>query len=254
MKLHHIAISSVLLLLCHTKAFATWSVIVLDAKTATIGVAGASCTNEVSGIAKIITGKGAIVAQAYSDDSITNRGLELLKKEAPPSEILQVLRDEAFDKEPSFRQYGIVTFAHYDAPVAFTGADISADGHSATAVSPGVSVQGNTLAGTNVVAEVHKAVTAAKKANQPIEVILMTALEVGSKFGGDRRCGAQTATTAFLQVVRPVDTYCSHLLVKTGGIKKGGPNATKVVRKEFDRSRSEMTNNKCMEVAVYPKD
>ena len=254
MKSLRVGLSSVLLLLCHAKAFATWSVIVLDAKTKTIGVAGASCTNEVSGIAKIITGKGAIVAQAYSDDGVTKRGVERLSKGASPAEILQTLQDVTFDKELSSRQYGIVTFAHYANPAAFTGKDISADGNSATATSPGVSVQGNTLASQNVVAEVHKAIIAARQANRPIEDILISALEVGSEFGGDRRCGLQTATTAFLQVVGSKDNVCSTLLLRTGGIEQGGASATKVIRRELDRLRSAAAHNKCLEVFVVPKD
>jgi hypothetical protein len=95
---------------------------------------------------------------------------------------------------------------------------------------------------------------AARKKGLSIEEVLMIALEVGSKFGGDSRCGVQTATTAFIQIVKPSDTYCSHLFLRTGGIKKGGPNATKVIRKELNRLKKELANNKCIEVAIFPKD
>ncbi|MFN8355466.1 MAG: DUF1028 domain-containing protein [Spirosomataceae bacterium] len=249
-----IALIIVAMLFCQIKANATWSIIILDAKTKTVGVAGASCTFEVSGIAKIITGKGAIIAQAYSDDGITNRGLELLRKNATPLEILKVLQDKDFDKEVAFRQYGIVTFEHYDNPVVFTGDSISYYPYAATATSPGISVQGNTLADKKVVEEVHKAVLEGRKKNLSLEELLMMALEVGSKYGGDRRCGVQTATTAFIQIVRPKDTYCSSLMLRTGGIKTGGPNATKVIRNELNKLKKELANNKCTEVAIFPKD
>ena len=238
----------------HISAFATWSIIVLDNKTQTIGVAGASCTFQVSGIAKIITGKGVIIAQAYSDDGITNKGIDLLRNNASPLDILQALKDTTFDKEVTFRQYGILTFNHYDKPITFTGDSISYYPYAATSTSPGISVQGNTLADKKVVEEVHKAVLEARKKNLSMEEILMIALEAGSKFGGDKRCGTQTATTAFIQIVKPTDTYCSYLLLRIEGIKKGGLNAIKVIRKELNRLSTQLANNKCTDVAIYPKD
>jgi uncharacterized Ntn-hydrolase superfamily protein len=245
---------SISLLILQIKVFATWSIIVLDNKTKTIGVAGASCTFEVSGIAKIITGKGVIIAQAYSDDGITNVGLALMRKGASPAEILKALKDSASDREVPFRQYGILTFNHYDNAITFTGDSISYYPFAATATSPGISVQGNTLADKRIVEEVHKAVVAAREKGLNMEEILMIALEVGSKFGGDSRCGIQTATAAFIQIVKPSDTYCSHLLLRVGGIKKGGPSAVIVIRKELDKIKNDLANNKCTDVAISPKD
>lgn len=244
----------ILLFLLSTKALATWSVILLDSATMTIGVAGASCTFQVYGIAKIITGKGAIIAQAYSDDGITNQGLEMLRQGAHPSEISNKLINTGIDREVPFRQYGIATFSDYRNPVTFTGDNISYYPFAATASSPGVCVQGNTLADSLVVHEVYKAVIAARNRGLSMEETLMRALETGSKYGGDSRCGRQTATTAFIQVVKPTDTYCSYMSLRTDGIKKGGPNAVAVIRKELDRLKKELPRNICTELAVYPRD
>jgi uncharacterized Ntn-hydrolase superfamily protein len=236
------------------KAFATWSVILLDSATKTIGVAGASCTFQVYGIAKIITDKGAIIAQAYSDDGITNQGLEMLRQDASPREILNKLINTGIDREVPFRQYGIATFSDYNNPATFTGDSISYYPFAATASSPGVCVQGNTLADSLVVREVYKAVAAARDKGLSMEEVLMIALEVGSKYGGDNRCGSQTATTAFIQIVKPTDTYCSYLSLRTDGIKKGGPNPVTVIRKELDKLKKQLPKYKCTELAIYPKD
>jgi uncharacterized Ntn-hydrolase superfamily protein len=233
---------------------ATWSIAILDLATKTIGVAGASCTDNVMGVAKIITGKGVLVAQAYSDDNITGKGLDMIRQGASPSEILKALTNPAFDKEVTSRQYGIVTFNYFNSPVTYTGDSISAYPFAATASCPGICVQGNTLADVKVVEEVYKAVLQARKNNISLEETLMIALEVGSKYGGDRRCGSQTATTAFIQIVKPTDTYCSYLDLHTGSIKKGGPNATMVIRKELNRLKQQLPENKCTEVGIYPKD
>lgn len=249
-----LVLTCISLLILQMNVFATWSIIVLDNKTQTIGVAGASCTFQVSGIAKIITGKGVIIAQAYSDDGITNVGLALLRKNASPADILRALRDSASDREVPFRQYGIATFNHYSHPITFTGDSISYYPYAATATSPGISVQGNTLADKKVVEEVHKAVLAARKNNLSMEETLMIALEVGSKFGGDSRCGTQTATTAFIQIVKPTDSFCSYLMLRIEGIKKGGLNAVKVIRKELNKIKKDLVHNKCTDVAIYPKD
>lgn len=234
--------------------FATWSILVLDSNTRTIGVAGASCTFQVYGIAKIITGKGAIIAQAYSDDGITNQGLEMLRNGASPKDILNKLINSGIDREVPFRQYGIATFNYYNNPVTFTGDSISYYPFAATASGPGISVQGNTLADSIVVREVYKAVIAARNKGLEITEVLMIALEVGSKYGGDNRCGTQTATTAFIQIVKPTDTYCSYLRLRTDGIKKGGPNAVKVIKQELNRLKKQLRENKCTEIAIYPKD
>jgi len=244
----------ILLFLLSTKIFATWSVIILDSTTRTIGVAGASCTFQVYGIAKIITGKGAIIAQAYSDDGITNQGLDMLRQGASPKDILNKLINTGIDREVPFRQYGIATFDYYGSPVTFTGDSISYYPFASTVSAPGVCVQGNTLADSLLIREVYKAVVAARNKGLSMDEVLMIALEVGSRYGGDRRCGSQTATTAFIQIVKPTDTYCSYLDLRTGGIKKGGLNAVHVIRKELNRLKNQFPNNKCTEVAIYPKD
>jgi len=235
-------------------SFATWSIILLDSKTRMIGVAGASCTFQVSGIAKIITGKGAIVAQAYSDDGITNQGLELLRQGASPAKILDQLIHRSNDREVPFRQYGIVTFDAYDNPATFTGDSIKFYPFAAVMSAPGISIQGNTLADSIVVREVYKAVVAARDKGFSMEDVLIAGLEAGSKFGGDRRCGIQTATTAIIQIVNPTDTYCSYILLRSDGIKKGGMNAVSVIKKELIRSKEQFRKHKCTDIAIYPKD
>src|SRR5437762_619434 len=190
-RIFEMTLTLISLLFLSSKVFATWSVAILDSTTKTIGVAGASCTFNVVGIAKIITGKGVLMAQAYSDDNISGKGLEMIRQGAAPNEILKALTDPTFDKEVPFRLYGIATFNYFENPVTFTGDSISVYPFAATESSPGICVQGNTLADLNVVKELYKAVSEARKKFLNMEETLMIALEVGSKYGGDRRCGSQ---------------------------------------------------------------
>src|SRR4051812_8529308 len=113
MKIFKIALIYFVVFFSSSGVFATWSVAILDSATRTIGVAGASCTFNVVGIAKIITGKGVLMAQAYSDDNVSNKGLDMIRQGASPTEILKALTDRTFDKEVAFRQYGIATFNYF---------------------------------------------------------------------------------------------------------------------------------------------
>ena len=235
-------------------AFATWSIILLDPATKTIGVAGASCTGSVFGVAKVITGVGAMTAQAYQDEEIVGKGLNLMRKGATPNEILQLLKDPSIDKQLYLRQYGIATFKDYNSPVTFTGDSILYFPYAAAISSPGICVQGNTLADSSLVREVYKAVKEARNKGLSMEESLILALEVGSKLGGDRRCGSQTAQSAFIQIVKPDDHYYSYLSLSIACLNKGGKNPIKVLRTEYDKIKDHLSDNMNTEIIIVPKE
>jgi uncharacterized Ntn-hydrolase superfamily protein len=68
-----------------------------------------------------------------------------------------------------------------------------------------VLVQGNILAGPDVLDRAMAAIQAARAAGKPMEEVLLAGLKAGADAGGDSRCGAQRATTAFLVVAKPGD-------------------------------------------------
>jgi uncharacterized Ntn-hydrolase superfamily protein len=69
----------------------------------------------------------------------------------------------------------------------------------------GVSVQGNTLASDNELKIIMEAVEKGQNELLNIAEILIRALEAGSTAGGDKRCGEQKASSAFIIVARPGD-------------------------------------------------
>jgi uncharacterized Ntn-hydrolase superfamily protein len=69
----------------------------------------------------------------------------------------------------------------------------------------GVLVQGNILTGPAVLDRAMGAIQAARKAGKPMEDVVLAGLKAGADAGGDLRCGAQRATSAFLAVARPGD-------------------------------------------------
>lgn len=88
-------------------SYATWSIIAIDYKTRQIGIVGASCTFDVSGITSIIPGKGAVVVQAVSDYFARMKGVELINKGMNLSDIPDVMKDERFNSEK--QQYGLIS-------------------------------------------------------------------------------------------------------------------------------------------------
>ena len=242
-----------LVLFCHLGLNATWSIVVLDSTTHTIGIAGASCTYNVYGIGRFMSGQGVIISQAYGNREAGTEALKMIHHEEPPSSILNQIATSEFDNELHNRQYAVVTFAHYDSPVTFTGDSIR-DASVNAFTAPGISVQGNSLANEKVLYNVFKAVVQARERGDSMEDILMAGLEVGSRNGGDGRCGDQTARSAFLVVAGPEDVDCSYLDIRVIGIDKGGSNAVHHVKENVSILKKRLSKHKCTELLIVPKD
>jgi uncharacterized Ntn-hydrolase superfamily protein len=221
-----------LLLCCRLSALATWSVILADPVSKKIGIAGASCTYNCYGIGKIVPGKGAIVVQAMSNKFAREKGVKMIMADASPQEIMQALSDPLFD--PEKQQYGVVSFLYLSSPMAFTGS--ATHPWQGTLTAEGVAIQGNTLANEQTIQAIMEAVLQGQQQQLPIEEILMLALEAGSAAGGDKRCGNQRATSAFIMVARPTDKLKKpYLNLQFFGQKKGGMNAVVLLRGKYEK-------------------
>nr|WP_236675820.1 DUF1028 domain-containing protein [Chryseolinea lacunae] len=217
------------LIISHT-AQATWSVIIIDSATGTIGIAGASCSPNCYGIGHIVPGVGAIVVQAMSNNDARERGVEMIVANATPDQIIAALRNPSFD--PERQQYAVLTLRHLE-PSTYTGTQTHSLGGALTA--PGISVQGNTLTTDSVLQNVMDAVVDGQRQHLSFEDVLMKALEAGSDAGGDNRCGEQRATSAFITIYKKERESKPHLDLNTFGQKKGGQNAVYLLRKRYDR-------------------
>lgn len=80
-------------------ASATWSIVVLDRKTNTIGVAGASCTDYVYGIMGLLPGKGVLIAQATSNEPSIQIGMKLLGEGVSADSVWRIIGEPAFDPQ-----------------------------------------------------------------------------------------------------------------------------------------------------------
>jgi uncharacterized Ntn-hydrolase superfamily protein len=223
-----------------TLTMTTWSVVGVDAKTGDVGVAMASCVPNTfaDALAALVPGKGAASTQAAFDIDNRNKIFAALKEGAPASDIIHRIADSTVDKRLGSRQYGVVTIKNGRAETAgFTGQPML-DGAIAPSskrwagvrgnAERGVSVQGNTLASSEVVTNALEAfVWEDPTGFNWLSDRLMRAIEAGSRAGGDVRCNndstRQTAATAMIVVARGSDA--PHATEKIGMSDQGTPQA-----------------------------
>ncbi len=212
-------------------AHATWSVIAVDRATGEIGIAGASCTFDVQGIASIVPGKGAIVVQAASSYFARIKGVELMGGSATPEQIMVAMRDEQF--EPEKQQYGVISLDGETVPLVYSGMLIKDWNGSKTAHD--VAVLGNILVGEGVVKNAFDSFN--NNRDQSLSGRLMLALSAGEQAGGDNRCGSQYARSAFISVYNPKDGAI--LKFSVHGIEQGGQPAVGLLREQFENRKNQ---------------
>lgn len=207
-------------------AAATWSIVAVDAKTGEVGSAGASCTANVAGIARLIPGKGAIVAQAASNMAAKELGAALIAQGKAARHVIAVISAKSFDPHAAHQQYGVAVLDNRVTPstAAYTGTMTAVStGHR---LGPDVAVQGNILVHEQVFDSVMSAFERARRAGEPLSARLMAALNAGSIAGGDARCGAKTAQSAYLGVAQkndPADRPSLRIIVTTDRTDSSNP-------------------------------
>jgi uncharacterized Ntn-hydrolase superfamily protein len=221
----------------NTKLFATWSIIVIDSTTKEIGIAGASCTKNCYGIGDIVPGKGAIIVQAMSNNQARTKGMQMILTDHSPAEIISALQDPLFD--PMRQQYAVVTLKHFLQPATYSGD--STNFFKGARTGPGISVQGNTLMNDQVLEKIFAAALQGQQDKLPIDRILMLALEAGAAAGGDKRCGEQRATSAFV-VVAKAGNRKPYLNLVIFGQARGGQNAVAMLRNKYERWSKKHSN------------
>ncbi len=172
----------------------TFSIVARDPATGELGVAVESKYFSVGSVVPWArAGVGAVATQALAKTTYGSEGLRLMQAGKSPREALDILA--AADERREQRQVGMID-AH-GRTAAFTGAECFPwCGHRE---GEDFCVQGNLLAGEQVLAAMAEAFERARKIDgTALADWLMAALEAGQAAGGDRR-GEQSAA---LLVVR----------------------------------------------------
>jgi len=267
-------LAAFMLLVGPTTAFATWSVIALDAATGQVIIASATCVRQagfpqrqpnpardlMDVQAVIIPGVGVAACQAGVDNTRENQMLVYneLRKGTLPAQILEMLKkDPAIER----RQFGIIAMPNGD---TITGrnnrAGFNGSGNSQSSLFFGGSVgdihyqvQGNTLLGYQVV---HTAALAFTRATGTMADRVMAAMEAADVNGGDHRCNCgnnpldfvpcdnKTAHVAYIAIANKSDAlgvthndgiYHAYISVTDDNTKKGeSGNPVKTLRMRYD--------------------
>lgn len=221
-----ISLAIFLVLAGHSAAFATWSVIALDARTGQVIIASATCVRQ-AGFPKrepnaardlmdvqavVVPGVGVAACQAGVDNTRENQMLVYseLKKGTSPADIIELLK-----KDPNVerRQFGIVAMPNGGTITARNNrAGFNGSGNSRSSlffggqVGPDIfyQVQGNTLLGDQVV---HLAALAFTRATGNLADRVMAAMEAADANGGDHRCNCGNNPIEFV----PCDNKTAHV-------------------------------------------
>ncbi|WP_420412485.1 DUF1028 domain-containing protein [Roseibium sp.] len=222
-------------------ASATWSVVAVDPVTGEAGGAAATCTPWAAAIIGVVPGKGVIVTQAQSNKTARRLGEKLLQEDMPPSAIIAAITHPEFDPNYNRQQHGIASLVAGGRTAGFTGRRTAA--YTGDLQGTHVSVQGNILTGLDVLTAGLEAFEAAE--NDPENTFadrLLKALEAGAEKGGDRRCGDQTALSAYLVVYEKDDPPGQPSLeFSASQLIRGGESAVKLLREKYDCFRQEKT-------------
>ena len=177
----------------------TFSIAACDLDEKTWGVAVASKFPAVGAVVPWAkAGAGAVATQSFANTSFGPRGLELLADGLSAEDVLSGLL--ADDPEREHRQVGIVDAQ--GGAATFTGLACFAWAGGVT--GPGYAIQGNILAGEQIVPAMQKAFL---EAQGDLPDRLYSALLAGDRTGGDRR-GRQSAA---IYVVKPKGGYGGYL-------------------------------------------
>ena len=173
----------------------TFSIVACDLGEKAWGVAVASKFPAVGAVVPWAqAGAGAVATQSYANTSFGPRGLELMAAGLSAEATLAKLLEG--DEEREKRQVGLVDAQGHAA--TFTGYECFAWAGGLT--GPGYAIQGNILAGEQVIGAMQKAFLETKGS---LPSRLHAALLAGDRAGGDRR-GRQSAA---IYVVKPNGGY-----------------------------------------------
>jgi uncharacterized Ntn-hydrolase superfamily protein len=173
----------------------TFSIIAYDSDEKAWGIAVASKFPAVGAVVPWArAGAGAVATQSFANTSFGPRGLDLMASSLSAEETLARLLED--DKEREQRQVGLVDAQGHAA--TFTGSECFEWAGGLT--GPGYAIQGNILAGEQVVVTMQNAFVGTKGL---FPARLHAALLAGDRAGGDRR-GRQSAA---IYVVKPKGGY-----------------------------------------------
>jgi uncharacterized Ntn-hydrolase superfamily protein len=229
------------ILVSHSMAFATWSILAVDTATGQIIVASATClrqsvfprigAKDLRDIqAVVVPGKGAAVCQASIETTRKNQQTVLAEigKGTDPVRILELLK--AQDPAVQSRQFGILDLQGRSIGFSGTGNQptaLSESGKVGTTIH--FQMQGNILANEDVI---HDAARAFSRPAGKLSDRVMAAMEAADARGGDKRC--TDGRTAFVSYILVVDKSGKETYISANDEESSNPITT--LRAKYGKS------------------
>lgn len=182
----------------------TFTVVALSEDGMNLGVATATCTLAVgSAVLAAAPGVGAIATQAYTNRRFRSHTLELLRREADPTLVIQALAES----DPGFAMRQVAVLDINGRSAMHTGDDCTP--WAGGLCRPGSVLLGNLLTGPEVVDAMAERYDSS--AEVPFAQRLVEVLAAGQAAGGDRR-GRQSAAVYVVSNAEldawPPETVC----------------------------------------------
>jgi len=177
-----------------TPASATWSIVFIDHRTGEVGIASATCLPDIdlaNGLPILLVGQGVVAAQSSGVLLATAKDIRKgIKAGMTPKALISKLKGQS---GANGRQFGIATFT--GPPVTWTGNQTKAsgkawDGHTGTLGSIEYAIQGNVLAGVEVIDRAELAFL-----NTPGDLgqKMLAVMQEARRMGGDGRCSCSNS-------------------------------------------------------------
>tara|TARA_B100001250_G_scaffold414259_1_gene451575 strand:- start:468 stop:1361 length:894 start_codon:yes stop_codon:yes gene_type:complete len=188
------------LLLCSTFSQDTFSIVAIDTVTGEIGSAGASCIQNSIIISDVHPGLGAIHTQSYWNAQNQDSASVLIESGFSAQEIIDWLRDNDSQNDPSIRQYGVVTTFPVIESAAYTGENCF--DYKNHIVGSNYSIQGNILLSQAVLDTMEFAFTTTYG---NFEEKLIASIMAANISGADTRCldYDTPAISSFIRIAKP---------------------------------------------------
>jgi uncharacterized Ntn-hydrolase superfamily protein len=192
-----VIVATCLVLASAVSASATTTVLGVSRRGAQVGAAGVTCGPvDFAAAVAIVPGTGAGAVQGRLGVDGPQRFAQLLGAGAPASEAVATVSED--DPSRAERQYAAVVLADGGAVVATHGRPFTRG-----VAQDDVAVVGSSLRRPSQVGRVLAAFRSAE--DRPLAERLLAALGAAERSGGDRRCGDQRGSSAFLIVTDPQD-------------------------------------------------
>jgi uncharacterized Ntn-hydrolase superfamily protein len=109
------------------------------------------------------------------------------------------------------------------------------------------------LPAAQVLEAAESALLGARAQDKPLGEVLLRALEAGAAAGGDKRCGAQRATSAFILVISAdMPWWEPRLSVNVHHLPVGGTSAVTFLRDEYRRLMKRFAGARSAQWAIAP--